>query len=361
MKKLTMGTLLCALALGACGSDGGGDANGDGDTSGDGDTNGDGDNGGDTQTLRIGWVPKSLNNVVFETGRDGAFLRAKEINADPESDVKIEVVYDASEMSDATAQAAVIDKLVAEGVDGLGVSCNDTEICGAAIDRAVAAGVEVMTWDSDAPASKRFTYYSADNHQGGIEAAKMLGKLLEGKGKVALISGNPDASNLNARRTGFEEEIAASFPEIEIVATVYGNDDTDMSAAAVEGVMAEHPDLNGWFFVGLWSLLADDDKTVAWREAADAGNLKTVVFDTPPFELDLLKEGQVHGLVGQKYWGWGYDTVTMLRDRIVDKKKFEAFTDSGLDLVCANNADQMSAMWASNNFTQPLEACSLLK
>jgi ribose transport system substrate-binding protein len=347
MKSWKMGALVCALALGACGSDDGGD-----------DKGGDGD---EKQTLRIAWVPKSLDNIVFETGRDGAYLRAKEINEDPASKVKIEVIYDAPKESDAAAQAAVIDKLVAEGIDGLGVSCNDTEICGAAIDRAVAAGVEVMTWDSDAATSKRFTYYGVDNKEGGRQAAKLLGALLEGQGEVAVISGVPTASNLEARRTGFQEELAASFPNISIVATVYGNDDVDMSADVVEGAMTEHPEIDGWFFVGLWSLLAEDAKTTKWREAATAGTIKTVVFDTLPFELDLLMEGQVHALVGQKYWGWGYDTVTMLRDRIIDKKQFEEFTDSGLDLVCENNVEQMSAMWASNNFTQELPACSLLE
>jgi ribose transport system substrate-binding protein len=109
------------------------------------------------------------------------------------------------------------------------------------------------------------------------------------------------------------------------------------------------------------SLLADDAKTTLWREAADAGRIKTVVFDTLPWQLDLLKKGKVEGLVGQKYWGWGYDSVTMLRDRILAKKQFESFTDSGLDIVCANNVDQMAAMWTSNNFTQPLTPCSLLK
>src|SRR5688572_30151222 len=99
MNRWKMGALLGALALGACGSDdGGGDKGGDGD---------------EKQTLRIAWVPKALDNIVFETGRDGAFLRATEINDDPASDVKIEVIYDASKNSDATEQAAVIDKLVA--------------------------------------------------------------------------------------------------------------------------------------------------------------------------------------------------------------------------------------------------------
>jgi len=246
LNKLTMAIFASVLALSACG-----------------DSGSDGKTGSDTEKtkLRIAWVPKALNNVVFETGRDGALLRAKEINSDPESDVEIEVIYQASEASDAKEQAKVIDQLVADGIDGLGVSCNDTELCGAAIDRAVAAGVEVMTWDSDAPTSKRFTYYSVDNHEGGIKAAQLLGSLLEGKGKVAMISGNPMASNLNARIKGFEDELAKSYPNMEVVTTVYGNDDTDMSAAKVEEVMKANPDLKGWFFVGLWSLLADNAKT----------------------------------------------------------------------------------------------------
>jgi ribose transport system substrate-binding protein len=316
----------------------------------------------EVQKLRIAWVPKSLNNPVFETGRDGAFLRATELNSEPGNELEIEVIYDAPEASDAAEQAKVIDRLVADGIDGLGVSCNDTEVCGAAIDRAVAAGVEVMTWDSDAPDSKRFTYYSVDNEEGGRAAAELLGALLDGQGKVALISGVPTAANLEARRLGFEDELAKSYPDMEIVATVYGNDDPAMSAAKVEEVMAAHPDLKGWFFVGLWSLLETDPaKTKLWREAAESGSIKTVVFDTLAWQLDLLKEDKVQGLVGQKYWGWGYDSVTMLRDRILAKKQFEGFTNSGLDIVCANNVDQMAAMWTSNDFTQPLTPCSLLK
>ena len=122
------------------------------------------------------------------------------------------------------------------------------------------------------------------------------------------------------------------------------------SSASVDGAPAPCDD-------SATQCTCEDTQLPKWKEAAK-GKLKTVAYDTLPFELDLLKAGKVHGLVGQKYWGWGYDTVTMLRDRIIDKKQFEAFTDSGIDLVCANNVAQMSALWASNNFTQPLDACS---
>lgn len=91
-----------------------------------------------------------------------------------------------------------------------------------------------------------------------------------------------------------------------------------------------------------------------WEEAARSGQLKTVAFDTLPVELEYLKEGLLHGLVGQKYWGWGYDTVQMIYDRIVHGKEFDSWTDSGMDIVTAKNVDAMIEAWETSDFTKPL-------
>jgi ribose transport system substrate-binding protein len=90
-----------------------------------------------------------------------------------------------------------------------------------------------------------------------------------------------------------------------------------------------------------------------WEEAGQAG-MKTVAFDTLPVELEYLQEGLLYGLVGQKYWGWGYDTVQMMYDHIVDGKQFESFTNSGMDIVGPNNVEEMAAAWEANDFTQEL-------
>jgi ribose transport system substrate-binding protein len=62
----------------------------------------------------------------------------------------------------------------------------------------------------------------------------------------------------------------------------------------------------------------------------------------------------VYGLVGQKYWGWGYDTVQMIYDKIVNGKTFDTFTNSGMDIVTAVNVDAMITAWNENDFTKPL-------
>jgi ribose transport system substrate-binding protein len=90
-----------------------------------------------------------------------------------------------------------------------------------------------------------------------------------------------------------------------------------------------------------------------WEEAALAG-MTNIVFDTLPVELEFMKDGYVQGLVGQKYWGWGYDTVQMLYDYIVNGATYDDWTDSGMDIVTECNVDVMAEAWATSDFTTPL-------
>jgi ribose transport system substrate-binding protein len=122
----------------------------------------------------------------------------------------------------------------------------------------------------------------------------------------------------------------------------------------VEETMQANPDLNGWFFVGLWPLFAEKGSMKQWEAAAKAGTLKTVAFDTLPVELGFVKDGYIQGLVGQKYWGWGYDTTQMIYDKIVSGKTYDSFTNSGIDLVTAKNVDAMAKAWETMDFTKPL-------
>ena len=82
--------------------------------------------------------------------------------------------------------------------------------------------------------------------------------------------------------------------------------------------------------------------------------MQTVAFDTLPVELEYVKDGLLYGLVGQKYWGWGYDTVYMLYENVVYGTPLDSWTDSGMDIVNANNVDAMIQAWQTRDFTQPL-------
>jgi ribose transport system substrate-binding protein len=299
--------------------------------------------------IKIAWIPKALNNPVFELGKVGAETKAAELTeAGPYT---VEIMYVGSVASDIAEQVKVMEDAIAAGAEAVGISCNEPTGCKDPIDKAMAAGVPVMTWDSDSPESARFTYLGVDNYEGGKAAAELLMQALPDGGKVALLSGVPGAANLEARIKGFEDAVAGT--NIQVVQKVFCDDDTAKGVAVVEEVMTANPDLNGWFFVGLWPIFAGEGAMPLWEAATQAG-MKTVSFDTLPVELDWVKNGLLYGLIGQKYWGWGYDTTQMIFDAIVNGATYESFTNSGMDIVTANNVDAMAEAWSTMDFTKPL-------
>ncbi|MEI7768960.1 MAG: sugar-binding protein [Chloroflexales bacterium] len=301
--------------------------------------------------ITLAWVMKSLGNPVFDLGSRGAQQRARELSASGAYDVELITAGPVS--ADAVEQARVIEDLIARRVDGIAISCNDPTACVDPINRATAAGIPVMTWDSDAPDSQRFTYLAIDNYQAGRAAARLLVGAIGPRGKVAMLTGVPGALNLEERARGFRDGLKA-YPDMVLVATVFSNEDISHGVQGVEEVMQAHPNLQGWFYVGMWPLFADRGSMPLWESATRAGTLKTVAFDTLPVELHLLRDGYLTALIGQKYWGWGYESIQIVYDRIVYGKAYPSFIDTGLDIVTAHNVDAMIRAWDSNDFQTPL-------
>jgi ribose transport system substrate-binding protein len=301
----------------------------------------------------VAWIPKALNNPVFELGKVGCETAAKELSES--GPFPVECLYRGSVASDMAEQARVMADAVAEGIDAMGVSCNSDAGCVEPINSAIAGNVSTMTWDSDSPDSQRLTYLGVSNYEGGKAAGELLVKAMGETGKVALLTGVPGAPNLEQRIQGFKDYVA-QYPGIEIVTTVACNDDINLGVQVVEETMQSYPDLNGWFFVGLWPVFAGKGAMPLFEEAAlrPEGDMKAVAFDTLPVELEWVKDGLLDGLVGQKYWGWGYDTVHMLYDHVLYGTPFEDFTNSGMDIVTINNVDAMAKAWETQDFTQPL-------
>ena len=109
---------------------------------------------------------------------------------------------------DGQVQAQRIQQAVNDGADAILISCSDAGKVTGAINDAVDRGVPVMTFDSDAPQSKRFAYYGVDDIKTGQQTMAELAKLMNGKGKVAILAGNQNAPNLQHRVQGAKDEAA---------------------------------------------------------------------------------------------------------------------------------------------------------
>ena len=199
----------------------------------------------------IAMIGKSSNNPVFLAARTGAEAAAKDLSA--KNGMNIEIAWLTPPQEDGEVQAQRIRQAVNDGANAILIAASDAGKVTGAINDAVDRGVPVMTFDSDAPQSKRFAYYGVDDLKTGQLMMAELAKQLNGKGRVAILAGNQNAPNLQRRVQGAKEE-AKKYPGIE-VAGVFNHVETPQDAAAeVIRVNNAYPGITGWGFIGGWPL-----------------------------------------------------------------------------------------------------------
>jgi len=290
-----------------------------------------------TRTIIIGVVAKSQGNPVFQAARVGAQDAAKELSAKYGMNIKID--WRTPNEEDAQKQADAIEQLVLAGAEGLSVSCSDANKLTDAINHAVDSGVPVATFDSDAPASKRFVTYGVDDEQCGAQTMAELAKVMKGKGVVAILAGNPNAPNLQRRVAGAKKE-AAKYPGITIRDTYYHKETPQDAAAKVEQVMQANPDITGWAMIGGWPLFTEN--ALKWAP----GTVQCVAVDALPAQLAYIRSGHVPVLLAQQCYEWGHRTVELLIAKIVDHKDPPAVKEiSALIPVTKDNVDAFGKNW----------------
>jgi ribose transport system substrate-binding protein len=290
------------------------------------------------KTITIGLIAKSQTNPVFLAARTGANDAARDLGKQYGVEIKIDWQTPVSE--DAQKQAAYMERLVANGADGIAVSCSDAKTLTLAINAAVDKGVPVVCFDSDAPESKRFAYYGTDDFACGKQLGAELVQAMGGKGVVAILAGNQTAPNLAKRVAGVKEELKKH--EGVKLKDVYFHKETAQDAVAkLEEVQRTNPEITGWAMVGGWPLFTDN--------ALDniAGKAKVVAVDALRQQLVYVRNGQVDVLLGQKVYEWGYESVRLLVEKIVNKQTpSDPVVRADLVRVTRENAEEYGRQWA---------------
>jgi ribose transport system substrate-binding protein len=286
--------------------------------------------GGAKPKLRFAVIPKSLDIPVFNYAKVGA-----EREAARRGDV--DVIWRGPENADQLRQKEILESFITQHVDGIAISCLNGDFLADTINRAVDAGIPVVTWDADAPKSKRLVFYGVDDLAAGRILGEQAAALLGGKGSVALIT-SYGATNLERRLQGVREALA-KYKDIRIVETYDIKEDPVHCSEIIASGTNRYPDLGAWISVGGWPVFT--------RNALDAvpPSTKVISFDTIPPAPDLLKAGKVQVLLGQKYFGWGSESVRLLSEIKSGKMPASPIIDSGVDVVTSANVDAYVASW----------------
>jgi ribose transport system substrate-binding protein len=262
--------------------------------------------------IKIAMIAKSSTNPVFLSARRGAETAARDLT--PKVGAPIEIVWLTPPEEDGQIQAQRIAQAVNEGASAVLISCSDAGKVTGAIDDAVARGVPVMTFDSDAPKSKRFAFYGVDDRRIGEQVMENLAKEIDGKGKIAVLAGNQNAPNLRRRVDGIKAEAAKS-KGIQIVGTFYHNETPQDAAAEVIRVNNAYPGIKGWAMAGGWALY-----TKTLLTDLDPAKIKLVAVDALPPSLPYIEKGLAPVLLAQSSYLWGNVGVTKIIDKIHFKK-----------------------------------------
>jgi len=196
-----------------------------------------GGEGGDAN-LAITFVPKNLGNAYFDTSDAGGKEAIEEFGG----------TYDEQAPAEGTpdGQVSFINTLTQQQVGGIALSANDpTALCDA-VNEARDAGVKVVTFDSDTSVDCRDLYINQATSEGIAKVqVDLIAEQIGDEGQVAILSATANATNQNAWIELMKADIEANHPNIELVDTVYGDDDDQTSFDKTEALLQTYPDLKG--------------------------------------------------------------------------------------------------------------------
>jgi ribose transport system substrate-binding protein len=241
---------------------------------------------------------------------------------------------------------------VARKPAGILVSVSDPKLMGPEINKAVAAGIPVITMDSDAPDSQRLYFIGTNNLEAGRLGGERVAAELNGKGNVVFFT-MPNQPNLVERLKGYKD-VLSNYPGIKVVEVF---DMKGQSTAAMDKAQ-EYLARTGPAKINAYiSLESSSGKDVgeAFKRSKPEGAL-LMAMDVDQATLELVKDGTISATISQKPFTMAflglkalddlhhYPLKPLARDYGLDPSSpIPAFVDTGVSLVDKSNVDKFLA------------------
>jgi ribose transport system substrate-binding protein len=245
---------------------------------------------------------------------------------------------------DMNAMIAAFEQAIAKKPNGIVVvGFEDTLV--PIVDKAIEAGIPVVTVDADLPTSKRLSFVGTGNYTAGFTGGKYLAEALGGKGKVALMT-KPGQSNLEERVRGYQEALA-TFPEIEVVQIADTQSDPIVAAQAAGTLLQKFPDLVG---IACVEAAGGSGAATAVKEAGKVGQVKIISMDRGEDVLNDIEAGVITASVAQQTALMPYYAIEILinvnnsnvaitsDNAAAGVSGVPASVDTGVIIIDANNA-----------------------
>ncbi len=238
-------------------------------------------------------------------------------------DHAVKLIVQAPDEANLEQQIRIMEMMIKQEVDGIAIDPVDSTALVGVIDKAVAKGIPVVCFESDAPNSKRVAYIGADNVQTGVTIGRSVSKLLDGKGMVIVQSGMPHMLGLSQRLEGLKQYLN-TYTAIDML-EISNNDGTEEDAIRqLEQMIEAHP-----HFSALINLdpVSSSSSILVWK----AKGLKqyNIALGLTPAVQESLTNGQITRIISQNEQHWGESIINTLL-AITDGQTVPQFVNTGI-------------------------------
>jgi simple sugar transport system substrate-binding protein len=279
-------------------------------------------------------VAKGEKLVIRVSYHDVSNEFAPQIKAGVEKAAK-EFGYDAVMVGPVGAKAedqiAELESLIEKGVDGLAISSVSTDALAPVINKALEAGIPVVTFNTDNPSSNRLAFVGQDLVGSGRIAGDLIAKQMNGKGQV-LITTLDAAAQWSLDREKGAREALSKYPDIKVLATINTGTEPQAIYTAIENAMLANQTATGILSMECCSVSPAGEYV---KRNDLKGKVTVVGFDFLPSTLQLLKDGYIQATIGQGPEKQGYEAVHLVGEAL--KGNAVTSIDTGAEVVDATN------------------------
>jgi ribose transport system substrate-binding protein len=273
-------------------------------------------------------ISKGFQHQFWQAVKLGSENAAKDFNVDitfegPESESQVDKQIE-------MLQAALDKKPAAICLAAL-----DSKAVIPLLEKAKAAGIPVIGFDSGVDSDIPVTTAATDNLAAAAKAADMMAELIGGEGEVAVIAHDQTSRTGIDRVKGFTDQMAAKYPNITVVDVQYGGGDQLKSTDLAKAIIQAHPNLKGFFGANEGSIIGVLNGV---KELKMEGKITVIGYDSGQQQMDAIRAGTEAGAITQDPIGIGYKCVEAAV-KAINGETLPKSIDTGFHWYDKNNID----------------------
>jgi ABC-type sugar transport system substrate-binding protein len=286
--------------------------------------------------ITIAMLPKLVNIDYFEACKRGAEKTAKELG--------VTLIYDGPSENSGSEQNKFFDTWIRQGVEAICVAPNQPKSITRFVEKAKAANIRVLTWDSDAPESGRDLFINqCDEKTLGEALIDDLAKQMGEEGEWAIAIASLDAANLNTWRRFAEARAKEKYPKLKLVVTEVTKENENFAREKVQTLLNAYPNLKG--------IIAFDSNSVpgaseAVKRAGKVGKVRIVGNSTPNKMRPYIKEGVLESFYLWDPRALGSLTVALAKQLIDGKNVQDGMDVPGFGKISLSKSDPKTVIMA---------------